>query len=130
MLVSSAIISHLCTDRRRRPNESIADSVFPFLLFHALGVVGLSTAIRIQETGRYKVTVVAEVLPTDAKTIKYTSQWAGAHHVSFAYLEDPRHGACFQDLLVTERLIHECCVGTALDKETFEELFFSASWCE
>ncbi|KAJ7484624.1 D-amino-acid oxidase [Mycena latifolia] len=48
------------------------------------GVVGLTTAVRIQEKGGYQVTIVAEVLPSDPKTIKYTSHWAGAHHVSLA----------------------------------------------
>ncbi|KAH8817600.1 D-amino-acid oxidase [Flagelloscypha sp. PMI_526] len=46
------------------------------------GVVGLTTAIQLQETGRYNVTIIAETLPTDPKTITYTSQWAGAHHVT------------------------------------------------
>ncbi|KAI6040638.1 hypothetical protein EDC04DRAFT_2602408 [Pisolithus marmoratus] len=49
------------------------------------GVVGLSTAITIQEKGGYRVTIVAETFPTDPKTIRYTSHWAGAHHVSGAY---------------------------------------------
>ncbi|KAJ7854585.1 hypothetical protein B0H14DRAFT_2579836 [Mycena olivaceomarginata] len=41
------------------------------------GVVGLSTAIRVLEAG-YDVTLFAEVFPTDPKTVKYTSFWAGA----------------------------------------------------
>jgi hypothetical protein len=41
-----------------------------------LGVVGLSTAIKIQEHGGYKVTIVAETLPSDPKSIRYTSHWA------------------------------------------------------
>ncbi|KAI6158189.1 hypothetical protein BKA82DRAFT_996629 [Pisolithus tinctorius] len=49
------------------------------------GVVGLSTAIRIQEEGGYRATVVAETFPTDPKTIRYASHWAGAHHVSAAF---------------------------------------------
>ncbi|KAJ7336451.1 D-amino-acid oxidase [Mycena albidolilacea] len=48
------------------------------------GVVGLTTAVRIQEKGGYQVEIVAEVLPSDPKNIKYTSHWAGAHHVSHA----------------------------------------------
>ncbi|KAL4073565.1 hypothetical protein J3A83DRAFT_4357577 [Scleroderma citrinum] len=40
------------------------------------GVVGLSTAITIQERGGYRVTIVAETLPTDPRTIHYTSHWA------------------------------------------------------
>lgn len=67
-------------------------------------MVGLSTAIRLQETGKYSVTIVAEIFPTDSRTIRYTSHWAasvlqlivsdrvvlinfllqGAHHVSHA----------------------------------------------
>jgi len=46
------------------------------------GVVGLSTAIKIQEHGGYHVTIIGETLPGDPKTIRYTSPWAGAHHVS------------------------------------------------
>jgi hypothetical protein len=40
------------------------------------GVIGLSTALRIQEQGKYKVTIVAETLPSDPKTARYTSHWA------------------------------------------------------
>lgn len=47
------------------------------------GVVGLSTALQLQERG-FKVTIVAECLPEDEKSIRYTSHWAGAHHVSLA----------------------------------------------
>ncbi|KAG6332546.1 hypothetical protein ID866_6545 [Astraeus odoratus] len=49
------------------------------------GVIGLSTALKIQERGSYRVTIVAETFPTDPKTIRYTSHWAGAHYVSHAY---------------------------------------------
>jgi len=45
------------------------------------GVVGLTTALEIQSTGKYKVIIIAEILPNDPKSIKYTSQWAGAHHI-------------------------------------------------
>ncbi|KAH9000765.1 hypothetical protein EDB86DRAFT_3063668 [Lactarius hatsudake] len=48
------------------------------------GVIGLSTAIKVQERGDYSVTILAETFPTDSKCIKYTSHWAGAHHVSTA----------------------------------------------
>jgi hypothetical protein len=40
------------------------------------GVVGLTTAVKIQEKTGYKVTIIAEYLPTDPKCIKYTSLWA------------------------------------------------------
>jgi hypothetical protein len=41
-----------------------------------VGVVGLTTAIRIQEHGGYHVTIVAETIPGDTKSIRYTSPWA------------------------------------------------------
>jgi len=47
-------------------------------------VIGLSTAIKLQETGKYNVSVLAETFPTDPKSIRYTSHWAGAHHFSHA----------------------------------------------
>lgn len=40
------------------------------------GVVGLTTALKIQEQGTYRVTIVAENFPTDPKSIRYTSHWA------------------------------------------------------
>lgn len=40
------------------------------------GVVGLTTAVAIQEKGGYAVTIVAETLPSDPKSIRYTSVWA------------------------------------------------------
>ncbi|TEB19203.1 D-amino-acid oxidase [Coprinellus micaceus] len=66
------------------------------------GVIGLTTALKIQETGRYNVTIIAEILPSDPKNIKYASQWAGAHHVSFTKRDHFQH---------------------PLDKETFEEMW-------
>ncbi|KAJ7779074.1 FAD dependent oxidoreductase [Mycena metata] len=45
------------------------------------GVVGLSTAIRALEAG-FDVTIFAEIFPADKKSIKYTSCWAGADHIS------------------------------------------------
>ncbi|KAF9239271.1 hypothetical protein BU15DRAFT_62037 [Melanogaster broomeanus] len=66
------------------------------------GVIGLSTAIKIQERGGYRVTLVAETFPTDPRTIRYTSHWAGAHHVSQAF-GDARQ--------------------KAMDKETFEVMW-------
>ncbi|KIM33056.1 hypothetical protein M408DRAFT_326716 [Serendipita vermifera MAFF 305830] len=47
------------------------------------GVIGLSTALELQKHG-CKVTIVAECMPGDEKSIRYTSPWAGAHHVTFA----------------------------------------------
>jgi len=51
-----------------------------FVLFLA-GVIGLTTALRLQELGSNHVTVIADILPSDPKSIRYTSRWAGAHHV-------------------------------------------------
>ncbi|THH09578.1 hypothetical protein EW145_g1927 [Phellinidium pouzarii] len=60
----------------------------PSVIVLGAGVVGLSTALKIQEVG-HSVTIIAENFPDDPKTIRYTSHWAGAHHVSFA-AEDVR----------------------------------------
>jgi hypothetical protein len=40
------------------------------------GVVGLTTALKLQQAGKYRVTIVAEVLPSDPKSGRYTSFWA------------------------------------------------------
>jgi len=45
-------------------------------LLDRAGVVGLSTAIKIQEHGGYHVTVIGETIPGDPKSIRYTSPWA------------------------------------------------------
>ncbi|KAF7761405.1 hypothetical protein Agabi119p4_9397 [Agaricus bisporus var. burnettii] len=48
------------------------------------GVIGLTTAIEIQERGKgkYRVTIVSDVFPGDQNTgVNYTSQWAGANHI-------------------------------------------------
>ncbi|KAE9396463.1 nucleotide-binding domain-containing protein [Gymnopus androsaceus JB14] len=47
------------------------------------GVIGLTTAIKIQEEkgSEYHVTIIAETFPTDPRTIKYTSFWAGANNL-------------------------------------------------
>ncbi|PCH44730.1 D-aspartate oxidase [Wolfiporia cocos MD-104 SS10] len=47
------------------------------------GVIGLTTALTILEKGGYNVCVVAETLPSDPKSVKYTSPWAGAYHVIY-----------------------------------------------
>ncbi|ETW75833.1 hypothetical protein HETIRDRAFT_239418, partial [Heterobasidion irregulare TC 32-1] len=53
------------------------------------GIIGITTALKIQERGEYDVSIIAETFPTDEKTIKYTSHWAGAHHV-MAITGDPQ----------------------------------------
>jgi len=44
------------------------------------GIVGLTTALEIQAKG-HAVTIYAESLPGDDKSTRYTSPWAGAHHL-------------------------------------------------
>ncbi|KAF8498836.1 D-amino-acid oxidase [Hysterangium stoloniferum] len=44
------------------------------------GIVGLTTALEIQAKG-HVVTIYAESLPGDDKSTRYTSPWAGAHHL-------------------------------------------------
>ncbi|KAF8271887.1 D-amino-acid oxidase [Lactarius quietus] len=45
------------------------------------GVIGLSTAIKVQEKGPYSVTILAEAFPTDSN-ILLSMATQGAHHVS------------------------------------------------
>ncbi|KAJ8582936.1 nucleotide-binding domain-containing protein [Rhizopogon salebrosus TDB-379] len=75
--------------------QSNADKLKEIIVIGA-GVVGLTTALRIQAQGAYRVTIVAETFPTDPKSIRYTSHWAGAHHVSHA-LDDLRQRKIDQD---------------------------------
>ncbi|QRW10503.1 FAD-dependent oxidoreductase [Ceratobasidium sp. AG-Ba] len=75
------------------------------------GVVGLSTALRLQESG-YAVTIIAEHFPGDKKTIEYTSPWAGAHHRTFEVMwkmSEPGHPAagCFMRLPQTEIFVKQ-----------------------
>ncbi|KAI4522193.1 nucleotide-binding domain-containing protein [Schizophyllum commune Loenen D] len=42
------------------------------------GVTGLTTAVSLQEQGDYDVTVLADIFPSDPKSVNYTSHWAGA----------------------------------------------------
>ncbi|EFI26802.1 D-amino-acid oxidase [Coprinopsis cinerea okayama7 len=59
----------------------------PILVLGA-GVIGLTTALKIQLQGGYRVLILADTLPSDPKSIAYTSQWAGAHHVYSAREEN------------------------------------------
>ena len=42
-------------------------------------MAGLTTALALQETGRYLVSVLAETFPSDLKRADYTSPWAVYH---------------------------------------------------
>lgn len=65
------------------PEQASEEEFFEIVVLGA-GVVGLTTALELQQRGKgkYRVTVVADAFPGDPGTgVKYTSQWAGAHHV-------------------------------------------------
>ncbi|KAI0724836.1 hypothetical protein C8Q72DRAFT_786608 [Fomitopsis betulina] len=65
-----------------------------FIFTCIIGVIGLSTAIRLREKG-YDVTILAESFPTDPRSIKYTSPWAGAYHT--LYLGDDKQLRSMRD---------------------------------
>jgi hypothetical protein len=72
---------------------------------HITGVVGLTTAVKIQEHGGYQVTIISEVLPTDAKTIKYTSHWAVSLDINgaiYIYINPTLYQGAHHVLNVTE----------------------------
>ncbi|KAJ7463840.1 FAD dependent oxidoreductase [Mycena galericulata] len=70
------------------------------------GVIGLSTAIRALEAG-FDVTIFAETFPGDEKTIKYTSSWAGANHISIEVTDTLLHQLERETLPVFLDLIKE-----------------------
>jgi len=71
--------------RGRRSSSSVQVCRRPCIISGSVsflaGVIGLTTALRLQELGSNHVTVIADILPSDPKSIRYTSRWAGAHHV-------------------------------------------------
>ncbi|KAG9218144.1 hypothetical protein CCMSSC00406_0008083 [Pleurotus cornucopiae] len=69
----------------------MANSQLKQVVVVGAGVIGLTTALKLQQKGGYQVTIIAEAFPSDAKTVKYTSHWAGAHHVSFEPRDSPKH---------------------------------------
>ncbi|TFK96786.1 hypothetical protein BDV98DRAFT_536232, partial [Pterulicium gracile] len=71
------------------------------------GVIGLTTAIALQRHAQptsslVSITILAKHFPADPRSIGYTSNWAGAHHVSHAEGEEEQ---------------------TRIDEETFHELW-------
>ncbi|KAJ7255261.1 D-amino-acid oxidase [Mycena rebaudengoi] len=70
------------------------------------GVVGLSTAIKALEAG-FRATVFAELFPGDPKSIKYTSAWAAANHISIAATNTLLHEMEQETLQVFLDLIKE-----------------------
>ncbi|KAG6850030.1 hypothetical protein H0H93_002234 [Arthromyces matolae] len=82
------------TSPEEKHNSARCWQVFVYLptldaIDQSTGVIGLTSAVKIQESGKYNVSLLADVLPTDQKNTRYTSHWAGAHHVLSA-TEDPR----------------------------------------
>ncbi|KAJ2659265.1 hypothetical protein IWW48_003602 [Coemansia sp. RSA 1200] len=58
------------------------------------GVIGLSSALKLQETGRYNVTVVAEHTPNEIAngkrpSVDWASPWAGANWSPWSYNSNP-----------------------------------------
>ena len=104
-------------------------------------MVGLTTALKIQEQGGYHVTIVAETFPSDPKTIRYTSLWA----VSASRVHVCAHSVDHCDLYVgcssrqsrrgrsqaTEYVRYICGksrelrfrVATEIDQETFKVMW-------
>ncbi|KAH8824110.1 nucleotide-binding domain-containing protein [Flagelloscypha sp. PMI_526] len=88
------------------------------------GVVGLTTAVKLQETGRYTVTIVAEILPTDPPSPRYTSQWAGAIQL-FLTTDDPiLQEAEKETFEVFKKMIETETEAAALFKTIKVELYF------
>lgn len=50
------------------------------MVTYSQGVIGLTTAIVLQESGDYRVTIVADTFPGDEKSSRYTSCWAVCQH--------------------------------------------------
>lgn len=59
----------------------VVSRIFYVQCIYSAGVIGLSTAIKVQERGDCSITILAEKLPTDSKCIKYTSHWAVSFHI-------------------------------------------------
>ncbi|KAJ7154724.1 D-amino-acid oxidase, partial [Mycena filopes] len=81
------------------------------------GVIGLSTAIRALEAG-FIVTIFAEMFPSDPKSIKYTSCWAGANHISVATTNALLHRLEADTLSTFLELIKEDPLASLLLKST------------
>ncbi|KAJ6616450.1 hypothetical protein B0H10DRAFT_2391792 [Mycena sp. CBHHK59/15] len=97
--VSCALVHPLCLSYWLGSLNDLEKTDMIFVV--GAGVVGLSTAVRALEAG-YNVTIFAELFPGDKKSIKYTSCWAGANHIS---------------VLKTTPLLHQ------LERDTMHVLF-------
>lgn len=78
--------------------------------FYRAGVAGLTTALKLSQTARYKITVAAEHMPGDYD-IRYASPWAGANYLPLVKL--PPTGIFIQVFLFYS-LIH---IGIVIEIE-------------
>ncbi|GAA5840399.1 hypothetical protein JCM5353_004392 [Sporobolomyces roseus] len=95
----------------------------PHIVVIGAGVIGLSTAIKLQEAG-YKVDICARDLPGDRKTINAASAWAGAHHGSVATGADMRmHNFDARTFKVMSEMIERDPKGplTSVDQVEYRE---------
>ncbi|KAJ6597793.1 D-amino-acid oxidase [Mycena vulgaris] len=93
------------------------------------GVVGLTTGIKLQEKGGYKVTIVAEIWPTDHPSPHYTSHWAGGHHCTAAETDDRRQQTMdtetfrvFWEMSAPGHPAEKCFIRTPQHEHYFEDL--------
>ncbi|KAJ7628798.1 hypothetical protein FB45DRAFT_834771 [Roridomyces roridus] len=93
------------------------------------GVIGLTTAIKLQEKGGNQVTIVAEIWPTDHPSPHYTSHWAGGHHCTAAESDDLRQQKMdtetfhvFWEMSAPGHPAEKCFIRTPQYEHYFEEL--------
>ncbi|KAG1741529.1 uncharacterized protein EDB91DRAFT_1328892 [Suillus paluster] len=91
------------------------------------GVIGLTTALKIQAQGAYRVTIVSETFPTDPKSSKYTSHWAGAQHVSDT-CKDQRQQKLDRDTFDNQVVQPKGCFLRHTHIEYHEENLANAEW--
>lgn len=82
------------------------------------GVIGLTTAIALQRHAQptsslVSITILAKHFPADPRSIGYTSNWAGAHHVSHAEGEEEQtsESCSFHALLGSPSLVSGFILG-------------------
>ncbi|KAJ6457700.1 D-amino-acid oxidase [Mycena sanguinolenta] len=92
------------------------------------GVIGLTTAIHLQEKDKYQVTIVAEIWPSDHPPAHYTSHWAGGHHCIAPDSEgkeremDERTYEVFRLMSEPGHPAEKCFIRTPQYEHYFEEL--------
>ncbi|KAJ7120239.1 D-amino-acid oxidase [Mycena epipterygia] len=93
------------------------------------GVIGLTTAIKLQEKGGYQVVIVAAIWPTDHPSPHYTSHWAGGHHCTAAESDDLRQQKMdtetfrvFWEMSEPGHPAEKCFIRTPQHEHYFEDL--------